>query len=103
MGILESQVQRRVVAWATVHGILNIKLNGEGHPGWPDYVFWLAGGRPLLIEFKRPGGKPRPLQLLVHEQLRKRGYRVEVCDSATAGIRLLAEAMDAPQLPEASG
>lgn len=33
-----------------------------------------------LIEYKRPGEKPRPGQLREHERLREMGYQVDVID-----------------------
>lgn len=33
-----------------------------------------------LVEYKRPGEKPRPGQLREHERLREMGYQVDVID-----------------------
>ena len=38
------------------------------------------GGRIAFVELKRPGGKPRPLQVRRAEQLRRLGFQVEVID-----------------------
>lgn len=50
--------------------------------GWPDRVVLLPGGVVVFIELKRPvGGKFEPLQLRVHEKLRRMGFTVFVCNT----------------------
>lgn len=45
--------------------------------GWPDRVVLLPGGLVLFVECKRPkGGVYEPLQLRIHDWLRKNGFRV---------------------------
>lgn len=79
--MLESAIEQPVVRWARSIGILVTKLQGIGNRSFPDRIFWIPGGRPLLIEFKAPGKKPTCLQKLTIERLRQAGYAVEVCDS----------------------
>ena len=57
---------------------MSTKLQGIGNRSMPDRVFWRNGGRPLLVEFKRPGGELTELQRLKIEQLRAAGYTVLV-------------------------
>lgn len=38
------------------------------------------GGRIAFVELKRPGAKPRPLQIRRAEQFRRLGFQVEVID-----------------------
>lgn len=42
----------------------------------------------LRIEMKRPGETPTDKQLIWHERLRARGYRVDVCYSAVEALKV---------------
>ena len=64
-------------------GITSLKLNLRGNNGWPDRLFFIPGGRPFLIEFKREGEEPEPLQAHRHQFLKDLGYDVEVHDDVT--------------------
>jgi len=73
-------------------------LKDEGlSAGVPDLIIWETGvhidGKPaavLLIEMKvRAGGSVSDLQTWWHEQLRKRGFRVEVCKGHEAAIQVI--------------
>lgn len=79
-------------------GVLNLKLNVRGNTGYPDRLFFIPGGRPLLIEFKRPGEQPTPKQLHIHQQLRNLGYQVEIHDHADRAFRNIAAAMATARL-----
>ena len=53
--------------------------------GWPDRIVLLPGGVMYFFELKRPkGGKFEPLQLRVHDMLRRLGFRVFVCHTKEA-------------------
>ena len=117
--ILEKQhVENPTVKWAKDQGIRSTKNNGMGQRSWPDRTFWIPAKRiakitrteasypwhsatqrlrplpdakPFLIEFKRPGEEPTPLQWETIMWLRASGYDVEVHDSketAIAAIKL---------------
>jgi hypothetical protein len=75
-------------------GIIGSKLRVQGDSGWPDRVFWLPGGRPLLIEFKRPGEVPRKKQASVHRKLRALGYLVAICDSRIEALNAVHQALE---------
>lgn len=49
--------------------------------GWPDLQILPGDGKIIYIEMKQPGKKPDPDQVKVHEDLRRRGYKVYVCDN----------------------
>lgn len=74
-------------------GIVGVKLTVRGERGWPDRLFLLPGGRPLLIEFKRPGEMPRPNQGRIIERLRLNGYLVATCDDAFDALNLVLDAL----------
>jgi hypothetical protein len=86
---LESDVEKKVCKHADELGIMHIKINIRGRRGWPDREFLIPGGKPLFIEFKRPGEKVEPIQEFIHGQLRDAGYNVLVVDNATCGIAAL--------------
>ena len=94
---------------------MSTKNNGMGQRSWPDRTFWIplqspsattkaladeaeewqASGHkshlrifatPFLIEFKRPGEEPTPLQWDTIKHLRAAGYDVEVHDSKESAI-----------------
>lgn len=73
--------------------VINVKLNPAGTNGWPDRVFFVPGGCPLLIEFKRPGQAPRPLQLVIHRRLRHYGYAVQTHDTVQGAVDAVREAL----------
>lgn len=97
---LESNIERaacaRIVKELRVH---SVKFNTLGSDtGYPDRIFWLPGGKPVLIEFKRPGGKISPKQQYQIDRLKKLGYIVEVCYSEEEAYKKVKEAMGATQL-----
>ena len=92
--VLESDIERKVCELAaTKLGIINIKLTSSGSTGYPDRIFWVPGGKPVMIEFKRPGGIVRPKQVYIHKLLRARGYQVEVCDNVEDAMSILETAL----------
>lgn len=95
--LAEAQIQGAALRWAEKRDIAYLRLMmGRGAPtGWPDVIFWLDGGCPVLIEFKRSGGKPRKRQTFIHKQLRDRGYYVYVCDIKGLAETILAAHLEA--------
>lgn len=67
--------------------------------GYPDDEFYIPGGRPLLIEFKRPGREATPLQRERIKELRSLGYRVLVIDDPDAARSAILAAVEAARLP----
>lgn len=53
----------------------------SGTVGWPDRIVILPDGKVGFVEVKRPGEKPRAIQLHRHKQLRKLDVAVYVLDS----------------------
>ncbi len=87
---LESRIERAVCKRALSEmGIDNIKLAPAGKNGFPDRMFFIPGGRPLLIEFKKPGEDARPLQKGRARILGDLGYNVEICDDEEKALNLI--------------
>lgn len=100
---LESKIEQKACDLVWKHlGIVCSKLVTPGDTGYPDRVVWIPGGKPLLIEFKRPGEHPEPKQAYIHDQLRKLGYRVEVHDNAIRAFQAVIDAVEPAQLPKES-
>lgn len=77
----ESALESKCVSWARDRGILVTKNDTRANAGVPDRVFWPPGGRPLVVEFKREGEKPEPLQAGIIAALTRSGYTVVVVAS----------------------
>lgn len=85
------EVEGPVVDWAKKHKWLHLKINGLGKRGFPDQFFF---GHPrvlVMMEFKAPGRKPKPIQKYIHEWLIRLGWPVYIVDRADDGIRILKE------------
>ena len=53
----------------------------SGTVGWPDRIIILPDGKIGFVEVKRPGGKPRVIQVHRHNTLKRLGARVYVLDT----------------------
>lgn len=69
----ESAIEKHAVKVAKDMGILTVKLNGEGHRGWPDRIFF-KGGKTLFAEFKSPTGRLKKIQEHTIKQLTDTGF-----------------------------
>ena len=95
----ESKIEKKAKLLAFNElGIISSKLVTPGHTGFPDDIFWLPGGKPLLIEFKRPGEVPDPKQLHIHETLRNLNYLVQVHDNEIRAIQAVINIMETARL-----
>jgi len=79
------------VKWARAHGV-QVSKNTEC-VGIPDRTFFLPGGRPLVPEFKDPGGDgdTSPAQDWHLARLRAQGYDAPVVDSKEKFLALMKE------------
>jgi hypothetical protein len=111
---LESNLEHRVCRWAKKRRIENIKLNLQGRRNWPDRCFFILGGKPALIEFKRLGKKPRPAQAYILRTLKGLGYDVCVAetfaeaiawleDCVARALQRIAQQAQTPRLPKTRG
>lgn len=82
--MLESKIEEKVQKFAEERGWLVRKLQWIGRRAAPDR-FYLRAGRVVLVEFKRAGKKPDPLQEREHKRLREHGAEVIIIDSVEAG------------------
>jgi hypothetical protein len=79
---LEIDIETDCVNIAAAAGVPSSKLE-KVKRSWPDRAFWVPGGRPWIVEFKRPGETPEPQQAERIEMLRGLGYEISVIDSVT--------------------
>lgn len=93
---LEVDTETAVVAEAWKRwGIKGSKLRILGDDGYPDRIFWIPGGRPMMIEFKRSGFDLEPKQEYIHDELKRLGYDVEAHDNTISALQALARAVEA--------
>lgn len=90
MGKPEEYVEGYLRKRVTAAGGQCWKWVAPGKSGVPDRVVVLAG-RVVFVETKAPGGKPRPLQLVRHRELRAAGADVRVFDTREQVDALVAE------------
>lgn len=76
----EREIERKLVSAVKSRGGICPKFVSPGFDGMPDRVVLLPYGKFGFVEVKRPGEKPRPLQIARHRLLRKLGFLVFVLD-----------------------
>ncbi len=89
--IRERDVERALSAQVRKAGGLCLKFVSPGWSGAPDRLCLLPKGKMVFVEVKRPGGKPRPLQIKRARQLRELGFDVMVVDGKEGIERMLAK------------
>jgi len=93
--VTELPIETWVVREAlTRFGVDSLKLNLQGNRGWPDRLFLLPE-RPFLVEFKRPGNEPDPLQAERLATLKILHYDVEVHDDRIQALAAIEARVDA--------
>lgn len=89
-------IENWVVNEAKKKGLRSIKLALHHDSGWPDRLFLIPGGKPLFVEFKKPGvDNADPLQERRHEILKTLGYHVEVHNDRERALRSILAAVEA--------
>ncbi len=76
--MLESLIQSKIVKRAKKYGFEVIRLRATDRAGRPDLILLSTRNTVIFVEVKRPGEQCTPLQLKVHNELRRRQFRVEV-------------------------
>ncbi len=77
--ILERDIEKKLVAEVKKRGGKVLKQTGEA--GTPDRLVIAPYGACAFIELKRPGARPRKLQLQRKKELESLGFHVYVVDS----------------------
>lgn len=85
---IERQIEAAVTAEAIKQGWFVRKLSWVGRRAAPDRLM-ARNGRCLFVEFKAPGEKLRPDQVLEHMKMKKAGMLVFVVDDIARGYDLL--------------
>ena len=86
-GRRESALESWCVKWARARGVVVAKLTECA--GIPDRVFFVPGGRPLIVEFKAVGLKPEELQSWYLRMLFNNCYIAVHIDSKEAFMKLM--------------
>ena len=77
----EKEIELRLVKAVEKMGGRTVKFTSIGFDGMPDRLVLLPGGKCGFVEVKAPGKKPRALQRVRHEMLKKLGFKVYVLDA----------------------
>jgi len=98
--ILESTIERKFVDRVREEfNIETLKLELRHNAGWPDRLLLIPGGRPLFIEFKRPGEDLGTLQRYRHDVLRELGYEVRTFDRVSSAMLYVRQIMATARVP----
>ena len=86
----ESSIVTSIMKELRKHGAMVIKIHGDPYMlgGTPDLI-GCASGRCFVLEVKRPGEKPRALQVQQLEKWRKAGAVVGVVTSVKEAMYLV--------------
>lgn len=94
-------VEEPCVRYAQSFGVKVLKVNPLWAAGWNDRIFFIPGGKVLIIEFKRPGGTVSKLQAQRHKELLRDGYDHHVIDNKEEGKALIRSRLEASGVYEA--
>lgn len=98
MPILERNIEHAVCSWASEHGFLCLKIRDVVN-GFPDRLFISPNGHTVFIEFKKPGEKPRKLQVHRISELTRRGVPAFWSDNEFECISYLKACLDTAPIP----
>ncbi len=87
----EKIIERKLVELTNLNGGMCIKLLSFHMLGLPDRLCIFPKGKLVFIETKTTKQKPRPIQLFMHDKIRKLGFRVEVVDTVNKVAELIEE------------
>lgn len=95
----EKDIEKYLVELVKNLGGWALKFVSPGVSGVPDRLILIPGGRMFFAELKRPGARPRPLQIAVHQRLRRLGFEVYVIDSKEKAEEVVSCAIRTSHLP----
>lgn len=78
--MIENDVEKYLNRKVKAAGGLSRKYTSPGRRGVPDRIV-IMNGHVYFIELKRPGGKPRPDQVMERKAMNDQGIVVYVIDS----------------------
>lgn len=84
----ESELEQKLVRYAREKGILTFKFSSPSHRGVPDRVF-MANGKVVFLELKRPGNVPTALQEHTMQKIRDAGVTATWCADERVGRAIL--------------
>lgn len=76
----ESEIEAHYAKLVDEADGLFFKFTSPQNSGVPDRLVLLPNGKCYFVEFKAPNKKPRRLQKVVFNMIRKRGFEVKVID-----------------------
>ncbi|WP_304683907.1 VRR-NUC domain-containing protein [Ileibacterium valens] len=76
----EKQIEQKLVKSIKQAGGLALKFVSPGNAGVPDRLLLMPNGTAAFAELKAPGMKPRALQQIQINRIRKLGFKVFVID-----------------------
>jgi hypothetical protein len=76
----EQQIQSKLIKQLEKDGYYVIKLSVTNKTGIPDLLAIPRGSNVEFIEVKRPGQKPRPLQVYRLKELNNHGVKTSIYD-----------------------
>lgn len=79
--ISEHKIEGQLIKEVKAHGGLCIKINTTSMTGLPDRLLLLPRGKFAFVEVKRPGIKPRPIQVKRMNDLKQLGFQCFVLDN----------------------
>lgn len=85
----EKAIERKLVELTNLNGGMCIKLLSFHLAGLPDRMCIFPKAKIVFVELKTTKQKPRPIQLFMHEKIRKLGFRVEVIDTVEKAAELI--------------
>lgn len=77
----EKVIERRLVECVKEQGGMCVKLLCDQMSGLPDRLCLMPNGKVAFAELKTTGKKPRKIQVVLHEELRRLGFKVAVIDT----------------------
>lgn len=90
----EGKIQDKATAHARSRGCFACKFESVTHSGVPDYLFSHLKCGVFLIEFKAPGKKPSPHQVLRMQEMVAAGVTIFWTDSSRIAMEIIDDMID---------